>query len=214
MRMLIRVAVPIKYKWKTYIPLHLRQFKGVPTSGTAATSDATATSARPRPQQRTTSNSLHPTRPSSSPTRAKVDSSSYLDRTPSNNLPLEPLVGTSTILSLPPNLSGTVHAPYPTAQPYQSTLPWPHIPYTLPPALPTPLMVPQNVCRISALTSGFASGFGPPFLPRPEISDSGLYSEMYASVGQGSDWDRDRAREGREHFTRQQGPPWSSIPDR
>jgi hypothetical protein len=188
--------------------------KDVRTSGTAATSDATATSARPRPQQRTSSNSPHPTRPSSSPTRAKVDSSSYLDRTPSNDPQLKPVTCTSTVHSLPPNLSGTVHGPCPTAQSYQSTLPCPHIPYTLPPALPTPLMVPQNVCQIIGSTSGFASGFGPLFLPRPEISDSGLYSEMYASVGQGSNWDRDRALEGREHFTRQQGPPWSSIPDR
>ena len=85
----MRFVVPIKYKWKTFVPVQLRQSTALPPRGTA-------TSPLPRPRQTTASNPPYHTRsprPTRSPPLVKSAASEYVDRTPSyypDDLPSAP----------------------------------------------------------------------------------------------------------------------------
>jgi hypothetical protein len=173
--MLMRFAVPIKYKWKTFVPVQLRQSTAVPPRGTA-------TSPRPGPRQTTASNPPYPTRPARparparSPPLVSSAAFTYVDRTPSNYPDDFP----SAIPPLP-TPSRPIYAPYPTAQLYPVTFPPSPLPYTFPPAHSRRQTVPQSV-ELGYPIMGATSAFEQLLLARPGFSNPSLESAIYAPL--------------------------------
>lgn len=170
--MLTRVAVPIKYKWKTFVPVQLRQSTALPPRGTA-------TSPLPRPRQTTASNPPYHTRsprPARSPPRFKSAASEYVDRTPSyypDDLP--------SAIPFLPTPSRPIYAPYPTARLYPVASPPSPLPYTFPPAHSRRQTVPQSV-ELGYPVMGATSAFERLLLARPGFSNPSLESAIYAPL--------------------------------